>query len=366
MVDSNLEDTQKIKTSASKSADLETTKPIKVDDTQSIQVKKPKRWRVILLGFLLILLLGSAGGGLGYYRGIRQRLNREQEETLTQAALQFQYGVQQMNSGNYALAQKHFEYVLQIYPDFPGLTEKYTEVMVRMAQSSQAVASPELTPTMDNRGAEALFNQAVQEVNTQQWEAALNTLEALRNADYTYRTLEVDGLYFITLRYRAVDKIVNEGDLEEGLYFLALLEQYAPLDHEAVNYANWARMYLTGASYWDVDWEQVVYFFSQLYAAFPYMHDGNGWTATDRFMLASERYGDLLASAGEHCAALPFFRNVLNISALEHVQNKYDDSYLECYPPTPVPLPTDTPTPEISPTATTDTPEIPTDPPDDD
>jgi tetratricopeptide (TPR) repeat protein len=345
MSDSNLDDTQKIKTSSSKYSDLEKTKLNSVDDTQPFNIKKPRLWRIILLGILLILLLGAAGGGLGYYSGIRQRLIREQEKTLTQAALQFQYGIQQMEAGNFALAQKHFEYVLQIYPDFPGLTEKYTEVMIQMAKASQVTLAPEATLIVDNRGAEALFNQAFQEVNSQQWATAMNTLEALRNADYTYRTLDVDGLYFITLRYRAIEKIVNEGDLEEGLYFLALLEQYAPLDHDSINYGNWARDYLTGSSYWEVNWEQVVFYFSRLYAAFPYMHDGTGWTATDRFMVGSEKYGDQLAAAGEHCAAIPYYRNVLNISALEHIQDKYDDSYLKCYPPTKTPKPTDMPAP---------------------
>jgi len=340
MSDNNLEDTQKINTSSSKDSDSEKTKLNSIEDTQPIRIKKPRMWRVILLGVLLILLLAAAGGGLGYYTGIRQRLNRQQEKNLTQAALQFQYGLQQMEAGNYALAQKHFEYVLQIYPDFPGLTEKYTETMVQLAKASQATLAPEVTPTVDNRGAEALFNQAVQEVNNQQWETALYTLEALRDADYTYRTLDVDGLYFITLRYRAIEKIVNEGDLEEGLYFLALLEQYAPLDHDSINYGNWARDYLAGASYWEVNWEQVVFFFSRLYAAFPYMHDGTGWTATDRFMVGSEKYGDQLAAAGEHCAAIPYYQNVLNISALDYVQVKYDDSYLKCYPPTKTPKPT--------------------------
>lgn len=356
MADRNLEDTQKINVRKGKHPDLDATSQLNVDDTQSISVSTPKRGRVILFGILLILLLGAVGGGFGYFQGIRQRVSRQKEDILTQAALQFQYGEQQMAQGNYELAQKHFEYVLQNYPEFPGITEKYTEVMVRMSQDSQSTASPQTTPTVDNRGAEALFNQALQEVNSQQWASAINTLEALRNEDFNYRTLEVDGLYFIALRYRAVELIVNEGNLEEGLYFLALVEQYAPLDHDAVNYSNWARMYLTGASYWEVDWEQVVVFFSQLYAAFPYMHDGNGWTATDRFMVGSENYADQLAAANEHCAALPFYRNVLNISALEHVQDKYDDSYLECYPPTPIPQPTETPAPETSPTATTETP----------
>ena len=338
-----LEDTQPIKPPESDSA------PIPIKDTQPVNVKKPKLGRVILFGILAILLCSAAGAGLGYNQGIQDRINSQNEQILKEAAIQYQYGLQQFEQGNYELARVHFEYVLQNYPQFPGITEKYTETMVRLAQASIPTAQPQATPTLVNLTVEALFNQAQQEVQTQQWAAALNTLEALRNEDANYRTLEVDGLYYIALRHRAVEMITKEGNLEEGLYLLSIVSKYAPLDHDAVNYSNWARMYLTGASYWEVDWEQVVNYFSQLAAAFPYMHDGNGWTATDRFLVGSENYGDQLFNAGEPCEALQHYQNVLNYSAIESVQDKYNKAYLKCYPPTKTPAPTKTTTPEIIP-----------------
>ena len=348
-----LDDTQKINTG--KGSYAWRTMPASLSDTQPITTKKPRRWRVFLFGILLVLLLGAVGGGLGYWWGIQDRLRQERQGLLTEAATQYQYGVQQMQAGNYQLARTHFEYVLQIYPDFPGLTENYTQVMVKLAESGQDQNQVMTTPTVDTRSAEALFNQAVQEVQTKQWASAINTLEALRNEDYTYRTLEVDGLYFIALRHFGIEKIVNEGDLEVGLYLLAILEQYAPLEHDAVNYSNWASLYLTGASYWEVDWQQVLNYFSQLYTAFPYLHDGTGWTAADRFMVASERYGDQLVQEGKYCEALDHYQNVLSISGIPTVQEKYEEAYLKCYPPTAVPLPTETPAPENTPTGETPT-----------
>jgi len=357
----NLEDTQPIN-----KAPQNTSSGSSLGDTQSItKVKKTKRWKVILLGILVVLLFAAAGGGLGYLRGINRRLAREREEVIEQAALHYQYGLQEMAAGNYARAKTQLEYVLQIYPDFPDAREKYTETLVQLASAGDTAASPDIqvTPTRDTRGAEALFNQAVGEVQTQQWATALQTLNALRDTDYTYRTLEVDGMYFTTLRHRAIELIVNDGNLEEGLYFLAILEKYMPLDHDAVNYAQWARLYITGASFWDIDWEQVVNYFGQLSAAFPYMHDGTGWTATDRYLRGSEYYGDQLAAAGSHCEAIKQYQNVLNYGANGTVQGKYDTSYLKCYPPTATPAPTATidpslteepteePTPEVSPTA---------------
>lgn len=177
-----------------------------------------------------------------------------------------------------------------------------------------------------------------------QWEAAMNTLEALRNEDTSYRTLEVDGLYFTTLRYRAVDMIKIDGNLEEGLYLLSLVSKYAPLDHDAVNYSSWARLYLTGASYWDIDWEQVVNHFSQLAAAFPYLHDGTGWTANDRLIKGSEYYADQLVQKKEFCDAVDYYQVAINVNPTEDLQDKYNYAYIKCHPPTAVPK--DTPTPD--------------------
>ncbi len=345
MSEKNLNDIQQSNTSGGQ------TKPVKVDDTQPIpvEVKKPKRWRTIIFGILLILLLAAAGGGLGYQRGIQDRLTKEKQQLLTEAALQYQYGIQQMANSNYNLARTHFEYVLKIYPEFPGITEKYIEVMVKLAEATIPTAQPLATPTLSNLNAEGLFNQATQEVQTLQWEAALNTLEALRNEDTTYRTLEVDGLYFTAMRYRAVDMIIREGNLEEGLYLLSLVNRYAPLDHDAVNYSNWARMYLTGASYWDVDWEQVVNYFSQLSAAFPNLYDGT-MTANERLMKSSEYYADQLSASGnreDNCKAVDYYQTAINFSPTEELQDKYNRAYLKCHPPTAKPKPTETPEPGI-------------------
>ena len=330
------EDTQKINTSSTASKPGGDTQQIKTSREKPLTVKKPKLWRVIVFGILSVIILAVIGGGLGYKRGINDRLNLQNEQMLSEAALQYQYGVQQLNSGNYELARTHFEYVLKVYPDFPGLTEKYTEVMVKIAQSNEPTATPAATATPDNRDVETLFAQASQEVQSQQWEAAVNTLEALRNSDYSYRTMEVDGMYYIALRYRAVQMILNEGNLEEGLYYFSVLEKYAPLDKEAINYSTVARLYLTGASYWDLDWQQVVTYFSQLVASMPSLYDGT-MTASERYYYGLINYGDELMDKHDACGAEDQYKLALAMTVTDDLQSKYNKAYGVCHPPTKTP-----------------------------
>lgn len=341
-------DTQPIQVKAA----VSDTQPIKAAPSKTLVVKKPKLWRVILTGILLVILFAAGGGALGYRSGINDRLNKQNEQLLSEAALQYQYGVQQMTAGHYDLARTHFEYVLKIYPDFPGLTEKYTEVMVQIAKLNEPTATPAATATPDNRNVETLFAQAQQEVQSKQWAAAITTLEALRNADYRYRTIEVDGLYFIAMRYRAVEMILNEGNLEEGLYFFSVLEKYAPLDKEAVNYANVARLYLTGASYWDLDWKQVVTYFEQLYAAMPSLYDGS-MTAAQRYYHALINYGNQLMDKKDECSAADYYYQALSMTPTDDLQSAYNKAYKICHPATKTPteefieeIPTDEPTVE--------------------
>ncbi len=299
-------------------------------------VKIPRRWRVILFGIFLFLVLTATGTGWGYYQGIQERVAQESYTRLEVAARHYISGEQQLMAGNYELARRQFEYVIQIYPQYPNITQKYADVLVAIAKANQPTIVPTATPDLRNQGAEQLYNQAVQQLQGKQWLELINTLEALRDISLSFKTLEVDGMYYIALRYGALDAILQRGDLETGLYFLAVAQRYAPLDKDAVNYAAWARLYLDGATYWGIDWEKVVQYFSQLYTAFPYMRDVNGWTAIDRYRKGLEAYGDFLFINKElPCEALAQYQSAANISSTEQLQTKIAQANAACYPPQP-------------------------------
>ncbi len=206
---------------------------------------------------------------------------------------------------------------------------------------------PTQTPTLDVQGAQALFQQAQTDMANQDWCKAVDTLNGLRDEDHTYQTLTVDGMVWTSLRNCAIKKISSDGDLEGGLYYLSLAEKFAPLDHDAVNYSTWARLYVTGASYWDVDWAQVVAYFSQTYAAFPYLHDTSGWTAIDRYRVGLREYGKYLMSIEEYCKAQENLQLSYNIQADEEVGNLLNEAASYCQGPTAQPL-APTPTSEVT------------------
>jgi hypothetical protein len=154
-------------------------------------------------------------------------------------------------------------------------------------------------------------------------------------------------MYYIALRYRGVQKIIYEGNLEGGMYDLSLTESFGPLDHEANGFRNWARMYVSGASFWEVDWERVLSFFGQIYPALPNLRDGSNWTAVERFRLASIGYGDELMLVEEYCLAITHYTNALSISDDPTVGPKLEAANQGCFPPAPTAAPVqNTPTPD--------------------
>jgi len=339
----------------SKGSEASNTKPKKTKEPQPVSA--PKRWRVVLLGVFLLLLFALSGAGIGYAAGIQQRLALENQQKMVAAATHFNYGVQAMLQSNYEVARIQFEYVLQIAPDFPSLKEKYTQTMIEIAKNSLPTATPQPTPTPDMRGVEALFAQAQQQVNTKQGAAALVTLDTLRNQDIHYRTLEVDALYYMALRFSGMDKILRQADLEGGIYDLTLASHFAPLDHEAVQVAAWARNYITAISYWGVDWEKVVYYLNQVYSASPGLQDSKGNSVRSRTIEALWRYGDVLMERNNYCEAAKYYQYSLNISQQDAVQAKYASANLKCIGPsltqtavpTAPPVVEETPTPEVIP-----------------
>jgi hypothetical protein len=163
--------------------------------------------------------------------------------------------------------------------------------------------------------------------------------------------VEVDGMFYIALRNRGLDKILVDGSLEPGMYDLSLAERFAPLDSSAEGTRTYARLYLTGASYWDVDWSQVTYYFGQIYEILPNLRDGTGMTATERYRQGLLEYGTQLANAEKYCQAQEYFNKALGIAddpqAQPTAQWVADKCWEKQNPPTAVP-PEATPTPTQS------------------
>jgi hypothetical protein len=318
---------------------------------------KPKRGWWIFGGILLILLLAAAGSYLGYQEAMRQRLAKQSSQVTLETTTQFQLVDQDIAAKRLSVARQRLDYIIKLDPSFPGAQEKLAQVMylASITETPTPAPTPTLTPTVDTRGVEDLYNQAIQFMASKDWDKVINELDQLRKQNVSYRVYDVDGLYYMALRNRGADKILKNGQLQEGLYDLALAEKFGPLDGDANGYRNWANLYLTGQAYWGVDWQKVVDIFTQIYPSYPGLRDSSGITATERFRQASISLGDQQMTAAKPCDADKNYKAALQLSNDAQVSEKEANAANACSvgntPPTQAPTSTGaSPTQAVVPT----------------
>jgi len=334
---------------------LEATKPIKKK-----KQKKPKkkfferRFSWFLLGILVCLLILAVGVLLGISGGINDRVKLAETQAVPKIQSQLESARLDIDEGRYEVALSRLDWILDEMVEY--LTKEqldevgvlYSEALLNISVSDNPIlqqtptsADPTQTLTPDLRGEEELYTSAQALIAAESWDEAIQTLESLRQKSLYYKAVQVDGMFYVALRNRGVQKILAEGSLEPGIYDLTLAEQFAPLDSTAEGYRTWARLYLTGASYWGVDWAQVIYYFEQVYQALPNLRDGSNMTATDRYRLGLINYGLDLASSREFCAAQDYFNLALAFGDDPEVQPTLHWIGTECWeelnPPTKVP-----------------------------
>ena len=291
---------------------------IKRDTQPHLAEKKFPSWLVVLCVITLIAigLLGGYGSGMG------QRYAAQNALVTGQLEEQFQLGTQAVKAGNFELARQYFEFIIRTDSNFPGVQAAYTDLLLRLQISPTPVFSPTplVSPTPDLRGAQEIYTTALQLLNSSDWNGAITNLDSLRKASPTYRTAEVDGMYFMALRQRGVEKITTacqNVNLEGGIYDLTLAEHFVGtgnMDSVAESLRTYARLYIIAASFWDQDWLQAQNFFAQVMTGYPNMSDSSCLSSTRRWVQATIKVADQLAAGGDFCAAAAQYASALTVN----------------------------------------------------
>ncbi len=331
------------------SEELGVTQPqeaLEPGQTQPLKpVKKARRWRSVLLSGLGVVVLLALGSWGGYEAGIISRLNAESDIRTKQLTEQFQYALVDEQFGRFDAARQRLEYIIKEDPGFPGAQNELANVLVKTTIPT-AVPTATITPTPDLRGNEAMLASAKQLIATGDWANAIAQLDQLRKTDASYQAAQVDGMYYFALRNYGVSLIQQGGNLEGGIYELTLAERFAPLDGTASGLREGARAYIQAASFFGVDWQRSVQYFSQVASGWPSLWDGT-MTASQRYHEALMRYGDQVWLSGDACGAYEQYQAAMALGNLDATSTKYSNqAFQKCYPPTAIPTvaPTEAPT----------------------
>ncbi|MBE7535708.1 MAG: hypothetical protein HS124_08240 [Anaerolineales bacterium] len=320
------------------SEDLGSTQP-------NIKVTKPGRGKRFLFNALGVIVLLAIAIFSGFRSGIGTRQSYQSSVVSKQLSEQFTYALVDIQFGRYENAKQRLEWIIQRDPSFPDAQNQLTNVLVLMNQPTPTI-TPSLTPTPDFSGAEEAYERAQQLIAAGDWAGALGALDEMRKLDPNYNASLVDGMYYFAFRNYGV-KLISEGNLEGGIYQITLAERFGPLDRDANGLREGARVYLIGASFWELDWAQAVSYFQQA-SSWGNLWDGT-MTASVRYQVALMRYGDQLLAAGSYCDAYQQYASAQGYGTLDNAaQSGFEQATEACYPPTATPAPatpTETETP---------------------
>ncbi len=341
--------------------------PNNPSSTQPTHVKRrgSASFWISLLVLLVVIVLGSLGG---YGLGISDRLAAEKAQQTGQLDEQFALARQDMEAGRYEVARLRLEWILIRDASYPGVSDLLVEAQVKLSitPTLPPTATPTLTPTPDVRAQETILSNARQQIQNKDWDGAVGSLDALRKTDPAYHVVEVDGMYYVALRNRGIDQILGRGaftttNLEGGIYDLTLAERFGPLDNQALSLRTGARMFIQASSFMGVDWPQAVAYFGEVNSLYPGLRDATGITAGQRYREALLSYGDQKSQEQkpkDRCQALDIWNEAAAISPLDNTYAaKYNQLFLECYPPTPTIDPASLITPTLEVTVEPPTPE---------
>jgi tetratricopeptide (TPR) repeat protein len=319
----------------------ETTQPHKIADGGSSRPARRGLWIGLLILILLIILGALCGGGTG----ILSRQRAEASQVAQSLDEQFALSQEDVTAGRYAIARQRLEYILGEDSEYPGAQAMLADVIVKqqITPAPSDTPTPSITPTPDLTQADTLFSQVQEQLAAGTWDTALNTLDELRVAAPAYKAAVVDGMYYIALRNRGVDKIITQHNLEGGIKDLGLAERFGPLDGLADGYRTFAETYVRGASFWDTDWQQAAFYFGQVAPYLPFLSDSSGLTAQERYRLALVGWGTSLYNQQEWCKAEDILTEALDLGDDDEARHLRNEASDKCHPPRTA-GPTDTPT----------------------
>ena len=334
-----------------------------LDDTQpSVRVKaefeeengsakrRIKHPILMLLGISLVAMMGVffLSAALGKYQGKQTYAFQATSTSYAYMEKQLSLALNDIENEDYSIALQRLNYIFENDPEqFSAAGDLIDQVNLilnlgKTPLPATSTATQTVTPTLDLRPAEDQFDNAQQALKAQNWEQVLEICLNLRKSNPSYRVTEVDQMVYVALRFLGIQKIVNEGKFESGIYDFALAEQYGVLDFYSVNMRTWANYYLMGNSFWLAYPEIAASYYGQVSAAMPHLTDETGYTAFYRYWMSLIHIAEQHVDDGEWCEGASAYQNALNAAGSAEFAPTATYVWDECVALTPTVTPTPT------------------------
>lgn len=316
----------------------------RLDDTQASHSAKPvrlvrgRRLGCLVWGMAGLLLAGMMVAGAafaGWNSGIslaRYNATRTLAADLQQQCQRMQMDIE---AGNAGLVQRRIEFLqahspaclIELAPtatalylaSLPSATPTRTPTPLPSPSAAvTATAEPTATATVGGNvydyDMDALLAEAEADVSAQNYQAAVDTLDAIIAIDESFQRERVGDLYFTALTAQATF-LFRSGRLAEGIVLTARAEAYGDVQGLNLNYERIiAELYLAAQRLKITNPAESVRLFSQIVYVHGLRTYQNGLVITE-LQEAHRHYGDALWRQGDYCSAQAQYQAALDLSA---------------------------------------------------
>lgn len=328
------------------SDDTQASHPVKRQDVPPSRVgyAKPNRGRrgtgcliwgaVGITGIFLAGMIVAGSVFAGWNSGVA--LARHNATRTTAADLEQQCGRIQMDmaAGKLGLVQRRIEFLqthtpaclIELVPtatalhltSLPSATPMPTRTAAALPPPLAAsTARPEATLAAADSNAydmDALLAEAEADMRSQNYQAAVDTLDAIIALDGDFQRTRVGALYFEALTAQAL-LLFRSGRLAEGIVMTARAEAYGDIQGLDLNYERIiAELYLNAQRLKITHPAESVRLFSHIVYEQGLSNYLNGLVITD-LQEAHRNYGDALSRQGDYCQAQAQYTAALDLSA---------------------------------------------------
>jgi hypothetical protein len=264
------------------------------------------RLKPLLLFVAILFTVVVVAGVTGYFSG--RMLQSERQQTVTH--------LRDIQSGNYARALDRLGSIESREPEFPGLAEAKNQALAAMnaTPTPTPTITPVPSPTPDVSKMEQLFNTAKQQFRDKEYSKMILTLLTIKvqYPGVEEQQVRADGLLWAALRYNGVELLDTTNNLAQGMYYLDLAKNYAPLDKQANDLLKEAKEFMDAyqSAYWyrTKDKEKSLGFFEVAIFYRPYYREN---LLRDYADMAME-IGDELMQRDLPCKAVEYYQKAVD------------------------------------------------------
>ena len=294
---------------------------------------------ILLVAMALLVALYTAVAYLGLQRGRALRAERLQQERDAELANQLSHAREDLENGNYSLASRRLEWILEQDPQYPearALLDETEETLTGRTKATPAAEESTATPAAmatagsgEDEDAAVALRRVEQLVQNEAWEEAITALVSLQHNYPNYERRQTDELLQDAYIAQGVDLLYGD-QIELGLYYLEQAQRLGDLPQEVQDQQQWAELYLAGIGYFGVSWDVTLFYFRDLCLAAPFFHD-----SCDKLYEALVAYGDQYAAQQEWCPAESLYEEAYRQDASDSLLQKLRAARQGCAEATP-------------------------------